>query len=165
MTDKLLVKMRQAGCVGLWYGVESGSQRILHKMKKGYNLETAKNVIHDTARNGIRVLIFMIVDFPGETPNDFRQSVDFLKQNQDYIDQVSISRFGVLHDSEIALSPKKYGIEVIRRKMGVNYSYIYSPRPESNRYETLDSAWKQLSMLKKANPARNNRAKIIVPYY
>jgi radical SAM superfamily enzyme YgiQ (UPF0313 family) len=165
MTDKLLMKMRQAGCIGLWYGVESGSQRILRKMKKGYDLETAKNVIQDTARSGIRVLIFMIVDFPGETPSDFNQSLDFLKQNQDYIDQVSISRFGVLHDSEVFRNPEKYGIEVVSRKIGVNYTYAYSPRPESTRYEILDSVWRQLSMRKTANPVRNNPIKIIVPFY
>ncbi len=165
MTDKLLKKMHQAGCVGLWYGIESGSQRILNKMKKGYNLETAKQVIQDTARNSIRVLIFMIVDFPGETPHDFKQSVDFLQQNQVNIDQVSISRFGILHDSEISLNPQKYGLKVTEKKVGVNYNYTYSPRPISNRYEILDSAWKHLSMLKTANHVRRNPVKIIVPYF
>ena len=165
MTNKLLLKMHQAGCIGLWYGIESGSQRILNKMKKGYTLETAKKVIHDTARNGIRVLIFMIVDFPGETPSDFKQSVDFLRRNQDNIDQVSIARFGVLHDSEISRTPQKYGIEVTERKTGAAYNCTYSPLPESNRYETLDSFWRQLGKLKTAEQARNIPIKIIVPYY
>ena len=127
MNDKLLGKMRQAGCMGLWFGIESGSQRILRKMKKGYDIETAKNVIHDTAKNGIRVLTFMIVDFPGETQRDFEQSVAFLEQNHDFIDQVSISRFGVLPGSEISHNPQEYGIELIKEKTGNNYSYFYSP--------------------------------------
>jgi hypothetical protein len=165
MTDKLIVKMRKAGCIGLWYGIESGSQRILNKMKKGYDLKTAEKVIRDTARSGIRVLIFMIVDFPGESPSDFRKSVDFLQRNGDFIDQVSISRFGVLHDSEIFRNPQKYGIDVIGRKMDANNSYDYSPRPESNRYEILDSVWRRINKPKKANLARNYASKIVVPYY
>ena len=108
MTDALLGKMRQAGCMGLWFGIESGSQRILRKMKKGYNIETAKDVIRDSAKNGIRVLTFMIVDFPGETQRDFEQSVSFLEQNKEFIDQVSISRFGVLPKSEISHNPQEY---------------------------------------------------------
>ena len=165
MNDKLLGKMRQAGCIGLWFGIESGSQRILRKMKKGYDIETAKNVIRDTAKNGIRVLIFMIVDFPGETQRDFEQSVAFLEQNQEFIDQVSISRFGVLPDSEISHNPQEYGIELSKEKTGNNYSYFYSPLPDSHRYENLRSVWNRLSMGKTASSKRNYPLKIIVPYY
>ena len=165
MNDKLLGKMRQAGCIGLWFGIESGSQRILRKMKKGYDIETAKNVIRDTATNGIRVLTFMIVDFPGETQRDFEQSVGFLEQNQEFIDQVSISRFGVLPDSEISNNPQEYGIELSKEKTGNNYSYFYSPLPDSNRFENLRSEWNRLSMGKTASSKRNYPIKIIVPYY
>ena len=165
MNDKLLGKMRQAGCMGLWFGIESGSQRILRKMKKGYDIETAKNVIRDTAKNGIRVLTFMIVDFPGETQGDFEQSVAFLEQNQEFIDQVSISRFGVLPDSEISHNPQEYGIKLSKEKTGNNYSYFYSPLPDSQRYENLRSVWNRLSMGKTASSKRNYPLKIIVPYY
>jgi len=165
MTDKLLRKMRQAGCMGLWFGIESGSQRILRKMKKGYDIETAKNVIRDAAKNGIRVLTFMIVDFPGETQRDFEQSVAFLEQNQEFIDQVSISRFGVLPESEISNNPQEYGIELSKEKTGNNYSYFYSPSSNSYRYENLRSIWNRLSMGKKASSKRNYPLKIIVPYY
>ncbi len=128
-------------------------------------METAKNVIRDTAKNGIRVLIFMIVDFPGETQRDFNKSVAFLEQNHQFIDQVSISRFGVLPDSEISHNPQEYGIELIKGKTGINYSYFYSPLPESYRFENLRSVWNRLSMEKTAGSKRNYPLKIIVPYY
>ena len=165
MNYKLLRKMRQAGCMGLWFGIESGSQKILRKMKKGYELETAKNVIRDTAKNGIRVQIFMIVDFPGETLGDFNKSVAFLEQNHQFIDQVSIARFGVMPNSEISHNPQEYGIELTKGKTGVNFSYLYSPARESYRYENLRLVWNRLSMEKKANSKRNYPLKIIVPYY
>ena len=128
-------------------------------------LETAKNVIHDAAKNGIRVQIFMIVDFPGETQRDFNKSVAFLEQNHDFIDQVSISRFGVLPDSEISNNPQEYGIELSKGKTGDNYSYFYSPLPDSNRFENLHSVWNRLSIEKTASSKRNYPIKIIVPYY
>jgi radical SAM superfamily enzyme YgiQ (UPF0313 family) len=165
MNNKLLEKMRQAGCMGLWFGIESGSQRILRKMKKGIDLEIAKNVIHDTAKNGIRVQIFTIVDFPGETLCDFNKSVAFLEQNYRFIDQVSVSRFGVLHDSEIYRNPQEYGIELIKGKTAVNCSYFYSPTPGSYRFENLRSVWNRLSLEKTAGSKRKHPLKIIVPYY
>ncbi len=128
-------------------------------------METAKNVIHDTAKNGIRVQIFMIVDFPGETPSDFKKSVAFLEQNHQFIDQVSIARFGVLPESEISHNPQEYGIELIKEKTGINYSYSYSPTPNSYRYENLRAVWNRLSMEKTASSKRNYPLKIIVPYY
>lgn len=165
MNNKLLRKMRQAGCMGLWFGIESGSQRILRKMKKGYDLETAKNVLRDTAKNGIRVQIFMIVDFPGETLSDFNKSVAFLEQNHQFIDQVSVSRFGVLPDSEISHNPQEYGIKLIKGKTGANYSYLYSPTADSYRDKNLRSIWNRLSNEKTAGSKRNYPLKIIVPYY
>ena len=165
INNKLLRKMRQAGCMGLWFGIESGSQRILRKMKKGYDLETAKKVLRDTAKNGIRVQIFMIVDFPGETLNDFNKSVAFLEKNNHFIDQVSVSRFGVLPDSEISHNPQEYGIKLIKGKTKNDYSYFYSPMPDSYRYENLRSIWNRLSMEKTLGSKKNYPMKIIVPYY
>jgi radical SAM superfamily enzyme YgiQ (UPF0313 family) len=110
-------------------------------------------------------LTFMIVDFPGETQRDFERSVAFLEQNHDFIDQVSISRFGVLPDSEMSHSPQEYGIELIKENIGNNYSYFYSPSPDSYRYENLRSVWNRLSMGKTESSKRNYPLKIIVPYY
>ena len=35
LTKELLVKMKQAGCITVWFGVESGTQQVLDAMKKG----------------------------------------------------------------------------------------------------------------------------------
>ncbi|HLC00785.1 MAG TPA: radical SAM protein, partial [Candidatus Bathyarchaeia archaeon] len=35
LTKELLVKMKEAGCISVWFGVESGSQQVLDAMKKG----------------------------------------------------------------------------------------------------------------------------------
>jgi radical SAM superfamily enzyme YgiQ (UPF0313 family) len=107
----------------------------------------------------------MIVDFPGETLGDFKKSVAFLEQNHRFIDQVSVSRFGVLPDSEISHNPQEYGIKLIKGKTGATYSYLYSPLPNSYRYENLRSVWNRLSNEKTAGSKRNYPLKIIVPYY
>ena len=35
ITKELLAKMKQAGCITVWFGVESGTQQVLDAMKKG----------------------------------------------------------------------------------------------------------------------------------
>ncbi len=165
MTDKLLRKMHQAGCIGLWYGVESGSQRILNKMKKGYDLETAKKVIHDTARNGIRVLIFMIVDFPGETRAILNNQLISYSRIKITLIKSAFHVSGFCMIQKYLVTRKNMELKLLREKMGENYSYLYSPMPESNRYEIFSSAWKHLSKQKTPDQTRNNPIKIIVPYY
>src|SRR3989338_4003595 len=56
VTERLLSKMRQAGCWLIAYGVESGNQNILNHIKKGYRLEKIKEAFKLTKRAGIRVL-------------------------------------------------------------------------------------------------------------
>ncbi len=38
VSKELLVKMREAGCIAVWFGVESGSKKQLTSMGKGFSL-------------------------------------------------------------------------------------------------------------------------------
>jgi radical SAM superfamily enzyme YgiQ (UPF0313 family) len=44
LTKELLLKMREAGCVSVWSGVESGSQKVLDAMHKGITIEQTMRV-------------------------------------------------------------------------------------------------------------------------
>ncbi|MBU1201532.1 MAG: B12-binding domain-containing radical SAM protein [Nanoarchaeota archaeon] len=85
MTFDLLKKMRLAGCDYLAYGVESGSQRVLDNMKKRVDLEDVKRVIKDTYLAGINACCFLIVGYPTETENDFKKTLNFIKENHKYV--------------------------------------------------------------------------------
>lgn len=91
LTFELLKKMKESGCVELEYGIESGSQKILDKMKKGINIEVAERVIRDTYRAGINVRANFMFGFPGETEEDFQETLDFLKRNKEVFTQVHAS--------------------------------------------------------------------------
>jgi len=88
-TYELLLKMKQAGCENIGYGLESGSQKIIDRMNKGFKIEDAERIIRDTHNAGIEVTVGIIVGFPGETRDDFKLTMDFIARNKDYIDIVS----------------------------------------------------------------------------
>jgi radical SAM superfamily enzyme YgiQ (UPF0313 family) len=75
---ELLEIMKDAGCVQVEYGFESGSQRILDLMRKnitvGKNIEAAKI----TRRSGLRFQGNIIVGYPGEKEEDFKKTINFL---------------------------------------------------------------------------------------
>jgi len=91
LTFELLKKIKESGCIELEYGIESGSQRILDKMKKGVDIRIAERVIKDSYRVGISVRANFMFGFPGEREEDFQETLDFLKRNKDVFTQVHAS--------------------------------------------------------------------------
>lgn len=110
--EKLLNKMRLAGCVSLTFGIESGSDKTLERMNKQIKSINASEILKQAHEAGIWNCINIIVGFPLESEEDFNQTFDFIKNNIDYIDQLYVSKFR-LSSSEVLLNPKKFGIELI----------------------------------------------------
>jgi radical SAM superfamily enzyme YgiQ (UPF0313 family) len=72
--------MKAANFVWIWWGVESGSQKVLDIMKKDI---TVPNIIRTFAlakEAGIKSLMFILVGLPGETPADIKLTVDLVKK-------------------------------------------------------------------------------------
>jgi len=92
MVDKNLIeKLKSAGLSTLYYGVESGSQRVLDLMKKGITLKQAEDAVRVAKEVGVEVLTSFILGFPGETREEIDKTIDFsIKLNADY------SQFSIL---------------------------------------------------------------------
>ena len=73
--EELLDLMSQAGCVGIFYGVESGSQRLQKIFDKHLDVEKAGHVITETGRRNMRSTVSLITGFPEETEEDLRQTL------------------------------------------------------------------------------------------
>ena len=66
VTKDLLRVMKEAGCIGVWFGVESGSQRLLEEMHKGISVAQTVKVFKWAREIGLRTLAQVIIGFPGE---------------------------------------------------------------------------------------------------
>ncbi len=86
----LLVLMKQAGCVMLGIGVESGSERIIKAMQKqGVNRswhELCRNVFGWTRELGIGTNAYYVIGNPTETKEEIEETIKFaLELNSDSI--------------------------------------------------------------------------------
>jgi radical SAM superfamily enzyme YgiQ (UPF0313 family) len=83
--EELVRLMKRAGCRLIHFGVESGSERILSGTGKKIRLEDAVRAVDITRRQGVASAVFMNVGFPGETPDEMRETRQFaLKLNPTY---------------------------------------------------------------------------------
>ena len=67
VTKELLRKMKDAGCIAVWFGVESGSQQVIDAMSKGISIEQTRRTIGWAKEVGLMTVTSAILGFPGET--------------------------------------------------------------------------------------------------
>ena len=105
----------QGGLRMVCWGAESGCNRILKLIQKGTTKESASEVINNAHIVGIKNVLYVIFGFPSETKEEFRETIQFLK-NVD-VDLISTSIFGLQQGSIIFNNPEKYGItKIIKEK-------------------------------------------------
>ena len=112
MDRRLVEKMKHSGCKFLFFGIESGSQNILNKFKKGVEIIVAEELLRLLAGVGIRVHTGWIVGFPDESDSDFKQTVDFIKRNRQYMERISPPNLmSIPPGSPIFKDPIKFGVK------------------------------------------------------
>ncbi len=81
LVDKeLLEMMRSAGCRGVSFGIESGSQRILDSVGKNIKIDEAKNAIKWAKEAKIKTFCSFILGLPGENWESVSETMRFVKE-------------------------------------------------------------------------------------
>jgi anaerobic magnesium-protoporphyrin IX monomethyl ester cyclase len=80
VNEPLLRAMKDANCVQVDYGVESGSPKVLKGMKKGITRELVVKAFDTTRKVGIRTFATFMVGLPEELEEDVEQSISLVKR-------------------------------------------------------------------------------------
>lgn len=79
--DKEMLKlMKEAGCIRMSYGVESGSPRILKIIKKNIIPEQAMTAAQMSSDLGMKVVMNFMVNLPYETMDDLKTTINLMKK-------------------------------------------------------------------------------------
>jgi radical SAM superfamily enzyme YgiQ (UPF0313 family) len=73
--EELLEQMQQSGCRAIFFGVETGSERMQKIIDKHLDPRRTKEVIDAAERLGIHTTVSLIMGFPEETQDDLRQTI------------------------------------------------------------------------------------------
>ena len=80
VSREILAEMRGAGCQQVFFGVESGCQRVLDAVNKKTSIEQNEKAIKLAKQAGLFVTISLMIGYPGETPETLKQTVDLVQR-------------------------------------------------------------------------------------
>ncbi len=80
VTEKMLKRASRSGLWNIFYGVESGNQDLLERIKKGITLEQVEKAVGWANKHNIDTRGSFMLALPGETPQKAKKTIDFACQ-------------------------------------------------------------------------------------
>lgn len=131
LDKETLLKMRDAGCIRLIYGIETGSKRLLKYIRKEISTEQLEKAVRWTYEAGIWTGIEIICGLPHEDQKDIQDTIALLTRNKKYIKRFYYNTFDLRGGSLLFHEPHNYGIENI---FEVNEPVAYEERTYSKNF-------------------------------
>lgn len=103
---RMAEELFRGGCRFLRFGMESASPRILSLMRKSIDPKIAEKVLASIHSAGIATHVYLMKGFPGETPEDWSTTADFIIRNSKNIDMFSVSAFQLYSGSPLSVTLK-----------------------------------------------------------
>ena len=76
----LLKKMKEAGCCGIHFGVEGGTQKLIDTIHKDATLDQIRNAFKWARQAGLETRGYFMIGLPGATKEDDRATINFAKE-------------------------------------------------------------------------------------
>ncbi len=76
----LIKKMKSAGCRWIFFGVESGSQEMLNKMRRGMKLSQIRKAIKICKDEGLIIHASFMIGYPGESKKTLKSTFQLIKE-------------------------------------------------------------------------------------
>ena len=80
--EEIVQILKDLGCYRVWFGAESGSQRILDAMARGVTREQIASATRWCQQYGLQAGYFVMFGYPGEELSDIYQTIEFVRDQQ-----------------------------------------------------------------------------------
>ncbi|MBE0481762.1 MAG: cobalamin B12-binding domain-containing protein [Dehalococcoidia bacterium] len=107
---EVLRRMREAGCTGLCFGIESGVQEVLDRIKKKITLEQVRNAVRMANDMGFNVQAAFILGLPGESRETLARTREFAQELGVFYGLHVLAPFPA---SEVREKASEFGIEIL----------------------------------------------------
>ena len=79
ITEDMLRLMKRSNCFGLYFGLESGSSRVLASINKGISTDQIRHVSEMVHDNGIISMASVMFGLPDEDEEDIRKTLELMR--------------------------------------------------------------------------------------
>lgn len=80
VSKEKLKKMKSAGCEAIWFGCESGSQKVLDSINKEITVSQIENAFKWCREVGITTGAAFVIGFPNDTIEDINKTMDLARR-------------------------------------------------------------------------------------
>lgn len=84
---------RRGGLYRARLGIESGSEKVLEKMNKRLTPQQIKSALFNLSHAGIKTSTYWVIGYPGETEQDFQETLNILEELKDHIYEAECNPF------------------------------------------------------------------------
>jgi anaerobic magnesium-protoporphyrin IX monomethyl ester cyclase len=105
--EELVLKMKEAGCKKITFGVEAGSEKIRNQTGKRISNATFKTAFDMCRKHGIKTMANFIFGHPNETAEDMMETISFARELKPF--NVLFLRMVPLPDVEVYAQGVKNG--------------------------------------------------------
>lgn len=79
LSENLLKKMKDSGCITLFLGVESADQQHLDNLNKNVTIDRIRKTFELTHQLGVRTIASAVLGMPGDTRQSIEKTIKFVK--------------------------------------------------------------------------------------
>jgi radical SAM superfamily enzyme YgiQ (UPF0313 family) len=118
----------KAGLRLVMWGFESANERIYTLMNKGEltSSESRRQILKDAYDSGVWNHLFIMFDFPSETLDEAKETVDFLRDNRNILSHSTGGKFVLLENAPILKDLKKYSISKVEKfRSGFSFAHKF----------------------------------------
>jgi radical SAM superfamily enzyme YgiQ (UPF0313 family) len=143
-TKELLRLMFKAGFRVIFWGLESGCQRVLDSMNKGIKVENASRILRDAHEIGMLNFCFIMLGFPGEEKEEALETFNFLNKHRNYLDLIALNLFTLSETSPIGRNPERWGVVIDNSRYGYHVKKGLQPYEVE---ELANEMYKKVSLM------------------
>lgn len=144
--EEMLLTLKEAGCIHVVYGTESGSDDTLKRMNKKTDSEKNLKAIQLAKKVGLVSESNIVIGSPGETEKDMMKTIKFLKESKP--DKIFVSKFYPIPGTQFYKNLVEKGII----KISQNWDELNTMYVETDDFTFADmTAKKFIKLRNKAN--------------
>lgn len=143
-TYELFLKLYDAGCVEIDFGIESGSQKILDIIGKKVTVAQNRLAIYQAKKAGLMVKSFLMVGSPGENWDTIKETVKFMNDTRPQY--WTLFNFVPLPGCDIYNNPDKYNIKIVNK----DYNKYFNIAGQNESGTVVETEYMTADEIKKA---------------